>query len=428
MLLLGLWLSAGEFVTVAAAQGLLLVVGAAAASTIPWLVSQQLLRGDTPAHRAAAARSSVAVASVAAVLAGVGTALLATFATPGERLALAVSAALLCLGQVAVGWAQGSGRLRLLAGLVVGEVVVKVAAGAGAVLAGAGALGAIWSTAAGALLLVLVGSVLLRGARGPAASGVGAGSGAGSGLWRDAAGIGALRSVVAAVMVTDVVLVAAFLVPTRAVADYQLAMAIGRVPVFLATAVAQAYLVVLIRRPSDRLPREETWRRLLTLAVPAAAAIATVPPTVAAVVLPGGPTLSALLPLAAVTGLAMGVLQLVTTWGQAVGRWRSLVGGLCALWALHATVVLVGASTGDVRAVAAATAVGSCLVVAGCLALVSRGVGLSPRPPAWALVSTVVLLAASAVPVLWLAAVVVVGSLTLHQLVRPGPAPATVAP
>jgi O-antigen/teichoic acid export membrane protein len=412
---MGALLPPEEFVRVAAAQGLLLVVGAAAASTVPWLTAQQVLRAGTGAGAdaglAAAARSSVAVAALLAVAAAGGTALVAGFATPAERVALAVAAALLCCGQVAVGWAQGTLRFHLLAALVVGEVLVKVVAGAAAALVGAGAAGVVWSAGAGALVLVGAAVHLVRGHWRPAP-----GARAGGVDRRTVAGVGAVRALVSAVMVVDVVLVAAVLTPGRAVADYQLAMSLGRVPVFLATSVAQAYLAVLVAAPLSRAPRDETWRQLLVAAVPAAAVIATVPPSLLLAVLPGGADLAVFVPLAALTGLAMGLLQLVSTWAQAGARWRRLVGALGAALALHAAAVLVGAWAGGVHGVAVATAASAAALVALGAVLASRGVGLRARPPASVLVMAAALVLTRPVDVAWLLTAAVCGALTLRAL------------
>lgn len=429
---MGVLLPAGQFVTVAAGQGLLLVVGSAAASTVPWLTAQQLARTVTPQQRADAARVSVLTAGALAVVAAAGTAAVAGFADPSERAVLALAAASVCLGQVGVGWAQGSGRFRLLASLVVGEVVLKVGVGVAAALAGAGALGVLASAAAGAALLVVAGVVLVgprlapRRAPGPDRTAPPSGRAAGTarsrglepGWWRTPLAVGSVRSAAAALMVVDVVLVALVLPAGRDVADYQLAMSLGRAPVFLATAVGQAYLAVLAARPRDAAPRRETWHRLVALALPAAAVIATVPTWWLARVLPGGEGVATYLPLAAGTGLVMALVQMVTTWGQVGQRLPRLATVLALACAVQGVLVLLG-SRGGALGVAAATCTGALLALLVLLALTSTGVRLRLLPGLWPVASVLALVVLRPFPLVWLGAALCLGALVLRSLLRP---------
>ncbi len=413
---MGVLLPAQEFVTVAAAQGLLLVVGSAAACTIPWLTAQQLARaGDSPRARAAAARTSAVSAAVLAVVAALGTTALSGFASPAERAALAVAAAMICFGQVGVGWAQGSARYRLLAGLVVGEVLLKVGVGVAAALSGSGALGVIASAAAGAALLVVASLVLVGPQLRPAAHQ----APLEPGWWHTPLAVGALRGAVAALMVVDVVLVALLLPASRAVADYQLAMSIGRAPVFLATAVGQAYLAVLAARPRDGRVREETWQRLLALALPAAAVLATAPVFWLVRVIPQGDGVAQYLPFAAATGLSMALVQLVTTWGQVGQRLGHLILAVATLCLFQGGLVVLGGSLGGVSGVAVATCTGAVLAVGALVLVTSHGVRLHLLPRAWSLLAIGALVALRPFPVLWLVTAAALGVVVLVGLLRP---------
>ncbi len=416
---MGVLLPAEEFVTVAAAQGMLLVVGSAAASTVPWLTAQQLARaGDSAGARAAAARTSAVSAAVLAAAAALGTTALSGFASPAERAALAVAAAMICCGQVGVGWAQGSGRYRLLASLVVGEVVLKVGVGVVVVLSGGGALGVIASAAGGAALLVIAGAVLV----GPALR-----RGAGllrldPGWWRTPLAVGGLRGAVAALLVVDVVLVALLLPASRAVADYQLAMSLGRAPVFLATAVGQAYLAVLAAHPRERRVREETWQRLLGLALPAAAVLATAPVLWLDRVIPQGAGVAQYLPFAAATGLAMALVQLVTTWGQVGERLARVALTVAALCLLQGGLVVLGGSLGGVLGVALATSAGAAVAVGALVLVTSAGMRLRLLPRLLPVLAMAALVSLRPFPLAWLGAVTALGVAVLMTLLRPAAA------
>lgn len=419
VVVMGALLPAREFVAVAAGSGLLLVVGSAAAATVPWLTAQQLVgAGRTATGRASTARAALTTSVGLALCAGAVTALVGSFADPSARAALATSAVLVCLGQAGVGWAQGTARLRLLAGLIVGEVTVRVGLGTVAALLGSGAAGVLWAGTAGGGLLVVQTVVLVRGPLREAA----ARSWPDATWWRAAAVVGGLRGAVSAVMVVDVIVVALVLPAGRDVADYQLAMSVGRAPVFLATAVAQAYLAVLAARPLAAGPRSETWRRLLSLALPAAAAIATVPSVIVATVLPGGPALPQVLPWASLTGLAMAMVLLVSTWGQVAPRRVPVVLGLVAAVLGQGSLVLWASRGGDLVLVAQVAACGAAVIVVALFVGTSLAARAWPRavPGPWPVVAVAVLLIASPWPEAWIVVVAVVGCLTFRHLLSAG--------
>lgn len=338
LLLAGL-LPAGEYAVFAAGQALLLVAGTAASASVPWVLARELARDGADAGRR---REVVSLALALNVAQGVVAALVVvavagSFAAGGALLAMGLSSLGFFAASTAVGWAQGLGRFRLLAVLLAGEMVVKVAAGVVLVETGAGATGALGAALIGALAVAGLGFWHARADLRPVRAWDRLAA-----LARGAAGMMGVQALVTVIAAADVVL-AAVLLASGDAAEYQVASALGRVPLFLATALAVTSFPLLARRPGDRRVVSGNLAALLCLAGPVLLGALTVPADVLGLVVPDryGDAV-ALLPLTAAQGLALGLITLQSGWFRAADRFRGCLGVLAA----GAVVVLLAAAAG----------------------------------------------------------------------------------
>jgi glycosyltransferase involved in cell wall biosynthesis/O-antigen/teichoic acid export membrane protein len=418
-------LSAPEYTVFAAGQALLLIVGTASGTSIPWVLSRSLAgAGGDRRVRAQALQFAIAAnfafsALAAAIVWGVAR----SFANTSTAVVIAVSMALMFVASTAWGYLNGDQRFRTAAGTRVAEVLGKVATGVTLMALGLGALGGLLGFAIGSGIVLAAGLIYMRTDLGRPGRLV-----MGRALLRATAGTTLIQGSLAVVTSADVILVAALDIPKGQAATYQVAMLLGRIPLFVAGAVALAVFPNLAARPRAMQPLVASSMRLLAfLMVPVALVIATVPaPLLLLVFGQEYRGVAPLVPLAAGTGALAGLVTMLATYLQADDRF------------LRAGLILLGGTLLQVTAIRSGWEVAGVLGVAWgvllaasamALALLANGIRTWPgsfRPrlrdvAGWTVVGTSLLLTRGT-PALWIALVIVVGLLVAGHAfsARPG--------
>ena len=319
-----LWfLPPGQFSEVAALSSLLLVMGTAANASLPWVLARRVVQTVGREIERAEAVGFTLLAGLASgtVAALVVVGLSARYATPGPQAAAAFGTFCLFGAAVGAGYLQGLQRYLVLAALTVTEVLIKLGVGIGLASAGGGATGAVGGAALAASLWLVTGLWIVRGRlRWPRMAVVGP-------LVRDAASIGGVQTGVALLANLDIVVGAMVLGRSRPLATYQAMLVFARVPLFTSTAVSIGIYAKLVAKATERarsVELGEALRIYLYVSAVSMAAVATLPRPVLAFVLPGGYAVGEhlLLPLA-IAGLAIGLINLFTTYFQATARFTA---------------------------------------------------------------------------------------------------------
>ncbi|MFD4371291.1 hypothetical protein [Streptomyces sp. NPDC058486] len=418
------------YATFAAGQALVLCAATVAVVVVPWVLAQALARAGSPEQRAEAVRFALVLATGGAILAAAIVAAVATrFATGGTVAVLAVCTLLIYLTRVTVGWLQGNERMRTLACVSTGEAVLKLVAGLLMVAAlGMGETGALAAIGIGVLPFLLwwprhtrtPGRPLLASFRDSTADRY---------LWRRAFGTASVQGLIALMAATDVVLVTVLPAEPAASASYQAAVMVGRVPLYVAGALAIAFFPALSRNRSAPPLTAGAARMYATAALPLALVCATIPGAVLTTVFPAEYALmGGLLPLVAISGLALGAVLITATFSQAVGDFRCVRVQIVGL-GVYLVALLVGWGAGGITGLAAGAAAGH--IVAGVLLgtrLVRRqgapgrsGTATARRAARAALPFTLVLaalLATRPVPALWLVVAVGTGAWAAYGFFR----------
>jgi O-antigen/teichoic acid export membrane protein len=420
VLLLTHRLEPGLYAKFAASQALLLVAGTVANVTVPWTLARQIRHEPDAVARQRSVRQAFCVNAVlGSAFAVGGAAVAAHFLSPAPLSALAASAFAFFIASTAMGYAQGQARFRLLATLVVGEVLIKVAVGVGLVALGAGVFGAVGANAVGAVAILCVGAVVMRGdlrrALGPRRASVGA---LRRDLWRASITMAAIQGLATTATVFNAVLILAVLPAGQAVAAFQLADTVGRAPVFLSLALATVVFPALhsqVRSSDNGRIVGHGLRGLLVLAVAAWCGLATIPPALVRVVAPASYVASLhYLPITAGSGACWAVVTYLACCLRSERRARpACVGVICLLGCDGLALAVFGhhLNAEGVATLELATALASVAVVA-VVAAATWGVGvLRTAVPAF-LVGPLfgVLVLARHVPQLWVAVALVGGS------------------
>ena len=284
-LLLTQLLAPRAFADFAAAESLLLVCGTLATSSMPWVVARVLSEpGTSEQARRQVIWFSVVVNLLQGLLAAAVLCLIGSrFLSPSSLVAVAIGTVGIFLTTTPGGWLQGRRRFDRLAFFRVLEVVVKLVVGAALVVAGARDTGALVGVAAGALVVVAAGLVMMRSElhRAPGALRV-------RSLWSASLGNVGVQGLVAVLASTDVVLVAVLDGGSADSGSYQAAAILGRVPVFLAGALGAAAFPTLVasaRAASD--VRGTSVSSYSWLAGAYALALVTAPAVLVSLVFPG---------------------------------------------------------------------------------------------------------------------------------------------
>ncbi|GAA2995757.1 glycosyltransferase [Actinokineospora diospyrosa] len=333
------WLPSNDYAVFAAGQTLLLVVGTAASAAVPWALAKAVKAHPAgTAQRQAAMAYALGVGVLGALPAAVLVAAVTALYAPASAVVAVVAAVVgIMASGCAVGWLQGEQRFGRLAALRVGEVVARVVLGSVAVAAGFGA--------AGALGAFLVGSVVLF-VGGFTVSGAWADLSWRPGVlrdrarWRDTAGLSAVQGLLGVLTATDIVLAPILTGTGPDAAAYQLAATLGRVPLFIAAALAVVAFPRLTDSPGAA---RQTLSTYAWLALPVTAVLIITPAGLISWIVPTHLASAVhLLPYTALTGLGLGLITLATTVLQARAAYRKAVARL----ALSLAVVITGLSIG----------------------------------------------------------------------------------
>lgn len=413
-------LNPGAFAVYGGGQALLLAVGTVATSSVPWVLARALTDAADHEERRRAVAFALCLNLALGVLAAAVTAGLGlSIGGAGTALALGGSSVLILLSSTPAGWLQGVRRFGQAAALRMVDVVVKVVVGLSLVGSGAGATGALVGFAAGSGVVLAIGLVLCRADLGRVHGVLRAGT-----LWRNAAGIGAVQGLVSVAAALDVVLVASLSLPDAAAGSYQAATVLARVPLFFGGAVSVAAFPLLATSARAGGVIALSYRLFAILAVPYALALATMPPALLDRLFPPNYSeVHTLLPLLAVNGLALGLLNLVTTFFQSVGAFRPALALQLTGLAFALVAVAFGqqyGATGIAVAAAVSGTVNVALPVGYGVRRWQRPVHLAGPLQSVAAASgvTVLLLLLRPVVYLWLPAAAALGLWSVAQFIR----------
>ncbi|MEU8530701.1 MULTISPECIES: hypothetical protein [Streptomyces] len=378
-LLLTRLLDVSAYATFAAGQSLILCTAAVAVVTVPWMLAQSLARAASEEERGDAVRFAVLTGAAGGLLAAAAVAAVAMqFAGPATTLVLATTTLLIYVTRVTVGWLQGTERLRTLAAVTTSEAALKLVAGLLLVAAlGMSDTGALAAFGIAVLPFVVCRPRRIRSKERPLFK-----VSAQRELWRRAVGVATLQGVVAVMAAVDMVLVAVLPTDRAAAASYQASVMVGRIPLFLAGAVAMAFLPALSRRRAGTPLAASAVGMYVIVALPLAAVCATAPGAVLTMVFPTGyGSMSALMVYTALAGLALGGLSLIVTFSQAVsdyGCLRPLALGLVG----YVAALLLGWQSGGVTGMAIGAVCGSVVALGLLVHRQVRRVGLALPPKA----------------------------------------------
>jgi glycosyltransferase involved in cell wall biosynthesis/O-antigen/teichoic acid export membrane protein len=340
-----LWiLPTREYSVIAAVTALLLVFGTVAGASAPWILAREVAvsRSDPERRQRALAFAGVVAFGQAATAALVCTIIVASYADWKTALVACTSAVIIFIASASVGYLQGIERFNVISYLRIAEVLVKLGAGITLVKLGVGAWGAISGFTFGACLVLVVAVYYMRAdvirtwrARRQARVRKAIFD---RRLWGAARGIIGIQAGTAVISGLDLIIASVMLAGRHELATYQVVQVIGRIPFYAATALAVIVFPRMVRLPGRQgatiTASLHAWMRVCG---GAAVIVATLPDPVLAHIIPARyGSVVAILPWAALTGLAIGGIDLVTTYWQASGRTKR------AIWVLFALCLVSG--------------------------------------------------------------------------------------
>jgi glycosyltransferase involved in cell wall biosynthesis/O-antigen/teichoic acid export membrane protein len=402
-------------------QVMLTVCGTIAGAWLPWLIAQGI--AESPGN-AIGRRASVSFAALLGCLQGL-VAGVVVFVVAGQfssrptQLLLSVSAGLIFVSAISVGYLQGLERFSLLASFLVGEVTVKAAFGLLFVLGGVGALGALAGFGLSSLVVISGGALVMRGdlrwcgvllRR--------------RDLWRRAGWLLCIQTIIVVFVNLDVLLAGVLVEPGVDLARFQVSTILGRIPLPLTLALATAVFPELSASQARSRPAlRASARFFLRTTVPVALVIATLPQAVIDLLFPssyGG--ISALLPITATTGVLLSAAYLTAIVYLAGRRFRRAARLLATGLALHATAIVAGLTLGGIRGLALGAAVGGACMLALLLFKGRRSLSQVGRPldtTAVAAATATVLLLLRQFPIAWCVGAGLVLLVSASSVIRP---------
>src|SRR5215213_4640534 len=351
-------------------QVMLTVCGTIAGAWLPWLIAQGI--AESPAN-AVGRRASISFAALLGCLQGL-VAGVVVFVVAGQfssgpiQLLLSLSAGLIFVSAISVGYLQGLERFSLLASFLVGEVTVKAAFGLLFVLGGVGALGALAGFGLSSLVVISGGALVMRGdlrwcgvllRR--------------RDLWRRAGWLLCIQTIIVVFVNLDVLLACVLVEPGADLARYQVGTILGRIPLPLTVALATAVFPELSASQARSRPALGASTRFFLRA--------TVPQAVIDLLFPssyGG--ISALLPVTTTTGVLLSAAYLTAIVYLAGRRFRRAARLLATGLALHATAIVAGLTLGGIRGLALGAAAGGACMLALLLFKGRRALSQVGRP------------------------------------------------
>jgi glycosyltransferase involved in cell wall biosynthesis/O-antigen/teichoic acid export membrane protein len=402
-------------------QVMLTVCGTIAGAWLPWLIAQGI--AESPGN-AIGRRASISFAALLGCLQGL-VAGVVVFVVAGQfssrptQLLLSVSAGLIFVSAISVGYLQGLERFSLLASFLVGEVTVKAAFGLLFVLGGVGALGALAGFGLSSLVVISGGALVMRGdlrwcgvllRR--------------RDLWRRAGWLLCIQTIIVVFVNLDVLLAGVLVEPGVDLARFQVSTILGRIPLPLTLALATAVFPELSASQARSQPAlRASARFFLRTTVPVALVIATLPQAVIDLLFPssyGG--ISALLPITATTGVLLSAAYLTAIVYLAGRRFRRAARLLATGLALHATAIVAGLTLGGIRGLALGAAAGGACMLALLLFKGRRALSQVGRPldtTAVAAATATVLFLLRQFPIAWCVGAGLVLLVSASSVIRP---------
>jgi O-antigen/teichoic acid export membrane protein len=406
-----------QYSVFASANALLLVMGTVANAAVPWLLAREIAkRREGQADQGAVWAALVLNLVEGAIAGAIAFVIALTFA--GENVAAWVGAATLgfFVASTGMGWALGHERFALLAGLVVAEVVVRIACATLLVALGFGPAGAYIGAVLGAAVIFV--AMLpamwheLRPRRG----------GLDTDVWRTALGTASVQALVTALSVADVLFVSLRFKTGPMTASYQVAATLARTPLFVALAFATESFPALARRPGDPRLLSSGLERILGVLGPVTVIVMTVPQFAIVHLLPAGyHSIGTFLPIVALIGAGYSLVIVQSAPLRAAGHVGVCLGALAAGLTASLACMFVGSMSG-ISGMAVGAAAGAWVTVAA-LALVTERAwpgAARPelRPVALWIGAGVVLFLCRGVPELWLVGAAVAGTAVLRAALR----------
>ena len=360
-LVLAALLPATDFVDFAACQSLLTLVGVVASSMIPLPLSQAVRAHPpgSPERRRAVSFALVVSLGVGLMSAVVLALVAAGFSTPEVAVATGVGALLLCSVMPVWGWLQGTARFRTYAGLRVAEATARLIVTVCAGLLGWGVTGSVGGFAAGALVVLAAGLLLMHRELAviPAAF-------TDRRRWSDTGSIALVVCLLIGLAGADVVLIALADADSTQAAGYQAMSVLTKGSIYLATGTVLVVFPMMRNAAADEQGRiaQAAIRSYLRTGLFACAVLVTVPVGLLELVLPAAYAASApLLAWLAVAGAGFGLVNVAAMSLLAIRRTRRLAAGVGTAAVVVPAAMLVGLREGGPAGLAAGTAAGALL-------------------------------------------------------------------
>lgn len=311
-----------QFSAFVAGQSVLLVVANASIAAIPWAVARYIAIETRPNARSEALqfglRASLLQAIAAALIAEL---VLFNSSGPAVATVTALGAALLSMAAGPVGYLQGTERVPSIARFRLVEGTVRIGSGLIAVLliSRTAAMGLVGFSVGAAVMLAI--SLTTTREAWPLHTPDVAESRM---LIGRSLRLGGVQLVMCMLGALDTVAITAANFSARTTASYQAAALLGRIPLFISTAVAVAMYTELTRSPNDEAVGKHLRHSLGfygAISLPILVACWTVPHALLSLLIPDTYSSAAtLLKFTSVSGVAIGLINLLTTAHQARGR------------------------------------------------------------------------------------------------------------
>ena len=354
----------GHYAVVGAASSLLLVCGTVASASIPWVLAREVARcRQDDELRKSAVSFCIAGTAVEAMLAGLVTGGIAIAYGDGLVVAAVLgSVVTIFTSATAIGYLQGFERFNLIAVLKLAEVVVKFGVGVFLVESGFGAAGAIVAFGIGSAAVTVVGVVAMRDDLYLKLSSI-----FDRRLWKSAIGLMSIQAGVALLASIDVIVGSLTISHRSRLATYEVAQILTRIPIFVATALSIIVFPRLVTgsRSAQAGPIAENLSLWMRLCIPVAIVTGTLPPQVLTRLFPSAyGNIGALLAWTAAAGLAMGAVNLTSTYFQAADVYRRPFWVLSVAVPFLVAAAVLGIRLAGVRGLgAAAAAIGTLVAV-----------------------------------------------------------------